>query len=224
VAPDRLVDLNVDCGEGFDDRALLAVVSSANVACGGHAGDPESLAPVVAFAAGRGIAVGAQVSYVDRERFGRRALEVDPELLRAQLLWQAGALDGLCRGEGTHVRYLKPHGALYHRTLTGGAQADVVASVAEALGVPLLLMPGSPYPAVSEGFADRAYDGDRLRPRDRPGAVHEDPEQAAAQAVSLARAGIRSICVHGDSPGAVETATAVRDALEADGWTVAPFA
>lgn len=220
----RVVDLNADCGEGFDDAGLLAVVSSANVACGGHAGDAESLRPVVALAAERGVAVGAQVSYVDREGFGRRPLEVDPAVLRAQVLWQAGALDALCRGAGTRVRYVKPHGALYHRVLTEDAQADAVIDAVRLLDLPLLLMPGSRYAAVAEGFADRAYDGDRLRPRDQPGAVHDQPGLAAAQAVSLARAGIRSICVHGDSPGAVETASAVRAALEADGWTVAPFA
>jgi UPF0271 protein len=218
------VDLNVDCGEGFDDAALLKVVSSANVACGGHAGDPELLAPVVAWAAERGVAVGAQVSYVDREGFGRRALDIDPVLLRAQVLWQAGALDALCRGAGTRVRYVKPHGALYHRVLTGDEQAEAVVEAVRTLDLPLLLMPGSRYDAVSEGFADRAYDGARLRPRDQPGAVHADPALAAAQAVSLARAGIRSICVHGDAPGAVAVATEVRAALEADGWTVAPFA
>ena len=222
--PGKVVDLNADCGEGFDDAGLLAVVSSANVACGGHVGDAESLAPVAAIAAARGVAVGAQVSYVDREGFGRRSMEVDPAVLRAQVLWQAGALDALCRGAGTRVRYVKPHGALYHRVLTGDAQAEAVVGAVRALDLPLLLMPGSPYPSVTEGFADRAYDGDRLRPRDQPGAVHADPGAAAAQAVELARAGIRSICVHGDSPGAVETATAVRAALEGDGWTVAPFA
>jgi UPF0271 protein len=122
------------------------------------------------------------------------------------------------------VRYLKPHGALYHRVLTGDAQAAAVADAARALGLPLLLMPGSPFEAVPEGFADRTYDGARLRPRDRQGAVLDDPATAAEQALVLARRGLRSICVHGDSPGALEIAAAVRAALEADGWTVAPFA
>jgi UPF0271 protein len=220
----RHVDLNADCGEGFDDDGLLRVVTSANVACGAHAGTPATLARVVATAAQRGVAVGAQVSYDDREGFGRRVTEVEGETLRAQVLWQVGGLDGLCRSVGAQVRYVKPHGALYHRVLSRGPQGDAVAAAATSLGLPLLLMPGSAYPAVAEGFADRAYDGDRLRPRTELGAVLDDPDEAARQAVALARHGTRSVCVHGDSPGAVETLRAVRAALEADGWTIAPFA
>ncbi len=226
-----VVDLNADCGEGpgvTDDEGLLGVVTSASVACGGHAGTPASLAAVVGLAADRGVAVGAQVSFVDREGFGRRPLPTPPEQLRAELLMQAGGLDALCRAVGTRVRYLKPHGALYHVTLAGGPQAEAVAAAAAALGLPLLLMPGSPFPAVSEGFADRGYDatptGPRLRARGRPGALLTDPERAAGQAVSLAEQGLRSLCVHGDSPGAVATARAVRAALEAAGWTLAAFA
>jgi len=218
---ERYVDLNADCGEGDDDSGLLAVVTSANVACGGHAGDPADIAGVVALAAERGVAVGAQVSYCDRAGFGRRELAVEPHVLRAQLLVQAGGLDALCRAAGTRVRYVKPHGALYHRVLAGGPQGDAVRDVARVLGLPLLLMCGGD---VREGFADRAYDGDALRPRSAPGAVLHDPAAAAAQAVRLARSGVRSVCVHGDSPGAVGIAAAVRRALEGDGWTLAPFA
>lgn len=222
------MDLSADCGEGFDDAGMLAVVTSANVACGGHVGTPESLAPVVALAAHRTVAVGAQVSYVDREGFGRRPVAVDADTLRAQLLWQVGGLASLCRAVGSEVRYLRPHGALYHAALAGGDHGDTVAGVAGILGVPLLLMPGGRRGDVAEGFADRAYDetadGPRLRPRDEPGAVLTDPAAAGAQAVRLAEAGLRSLCVHGDSPGAVETARAVRTALERAGWTLRAFA
>jgi UPF0271 protein len=224
----RAVDLNADCGEGDDDAGLLAVVTSANVACGGHAGDPDSLRQTVRLAAAHGVTVGAQVSYVDREGFGRRDLEVEPELLRAQILWQAGALDGLCRDVGIRVRYVKPHGALYHRVLAGGPRAEAVVAAVRTLGLPLLLMPGAdweiPLPTVPEGFADRVYDNGRLRSRTLPGALLSDPGDAAAQAVSLASRGMRSLCVHGDSPDAVTLARAVRAGLIDAGWTVEAFA
>lgn len=226
---ERAVDLNADCGEGDDDAGLLAVVTSANVSCGAHAGTPASLATTVREAVRRGVTVGAQPSYEDRAGFGRRPVEVDPADLHAQLHGQVTGLDALCRDAGTRVRYLKPHGALYHATLAGGPHAEVVAGLARDLGLPLLLMPGGPLPPdIGEGFADRGYDetpaGPRLRPRGSPGAVLTDPAAAAAQAVRLAGAGFRSLCVHGDSPGAVETATAVRAALQAAGWTLRAFA
>jgi len=219
-----LVDLNADCGEGDDDAGLLAVVTSANVACGGHAGTPATLAPVVALAAERGVTVGAQVSFADREGFGRLPLPTPPGQLRAEVLAQVELLDGLCREVGSRVRYVKPHGALYHVVLAGGPQADAVVEVADRFGLPLLLMPGSGREAVPEGFADRAYDGCLLRPRDQPTAVLTAPADAAAQAVRLAAAGMRSICVHGDTPGAVAMAVAVRRGLEEAGWTLAAFA
>jgi UPF0271 protein len=222
------VDLNADCGEGDDDAGLLAVVTSANVACGGHAGDPGSLRETIRLAVAHGVAIGAQVSYEDREGFGRRDLDVDPDLLRAQILWQAGGLDALCRDVGTRVRYVKPHGALYHRVLAGGPRAQAVVTAVRTLGLPLLLMPGASWdvggPTIPEGFADRAYDNGKLRSRDEPGAVLSDPGDAAAQAVSLAQEGMRSLCVHGDSPGAVRLAQAVRAGLTEAGWTVAAFA
>jgi len=209
------IDLNADCGEGFDDAGLLKHVTSVNIACGAHAGTTESIAEVVRLAAACGAGIGAHVSYVDRERFGRRALDTAPQELFDQVLWQASALDGLCRGAGTRVSYIKPHGALYHTVMAGGEQGRAVFDAAQKLQLPLLLMPQSPWAGYGEGFAERAYDGDQLRSRDEAGAVIHDPDEAARQAVALAvRPNIHSICVHGDSPNAVAVAYAVRGALE----------
>jgi len=216
------VDLNADAGEGYDDEALLGVVSSATLACGGHAGDPEQLAPVVALAAAREVAVGAQVSYADREGFGRRELDVDPAVLRAQLLMQAGGLDALCRDAGTRVSYVKPHGALYHRARRDPAVLQCVLAVCSALAVPLLMMPTPGVTSVVEGFADRGYGPDGLLPRSEAGAVL-DAGAAAAQAVRLARSGVASVCVHSDTPGAAALARTVRAALEGDGWLLRRF-
>eukprot|EP00928_Gymnodinium_smaydae_P018775 TRINITY_DN17159_c0_g1_i1.p1 TRINITY_DN17159_c0_g1~~TRINITY_DN17159_c0_g1_i1.p1 ORF type:complete len:269 (-),score=74.77 TRINITY_DN17159_c0_g1_i1:260-1066(-) len=217
------IDLNADAGEGFDDEGLLKYVTSVNIACGAHAGTTESIAKTVALAAERRAGIGAHVSYVDREHFGRRALQVAPRELRDQVLWQTGALDALCRGAGARVEYIKPHGALYHTVMAGGEQAQAVVEAARLLQLPLLLMPTSPHAGYGEGFAERAYDGDRLRPRDKEGAVIHDPELAAEQAVKLAADGrVHSICVHGDSPNAVNVARAVRKALDQH-FSVAPF-
>lgn len=140
------------------------------------------------------------------------------------MLWQASALNGLARGSGTRVRYIKPHGALYHTCMAGGEQGEAVFEAAQMLGMPLLLMPHSPWASYGEGFAERAYDGELLRPRDKEGAVIHDPHEAAAQAVALAaKSNLHSICVHGDSPGAVEVAKAVRSALEEAGYKLGPF-
>jgi UPF0271 protein len=216
-----VVDLNVDAGEGYDDDALLGVATSASLACGGHAGDAASLGPVVELCAQRAVVVGAQVSYVDRDGFGRRPLEVDPVVLRDQLLWQAGALQALCNAHAIQVAYLKPHGALYHATLDDGPHAEVVRDVCRRLGLPLLLMAGGD---VREGFADRGYGPTgRLLPRGAEGAILRT-EDAVAQALSLAADGVRSLCVHSDSPGAPELLRAVRAALEAARHVVAPFA
>ena len=221
---ERWIDLNADAGEGFDDAGLLEYVTSVNVSCGGHVGSSETIARTVALAAERSASIGAHVSFVDRENFGRTALDTPPLELRDQVLWQAGALDALCRGAGTHVRYIKPHGALYHTVMSGGEQGEAVREASELLGLPLLLMPRSPWASFGEGFAERAYDGDSLRSRDKPGALIHDPAEAAAQAVALAaQPTLHSICVHGDSPNAVEIAQVVRRALEADGLEVRPF-
>lgn len=237
------VDLNADLGESYgrwvlgDDAALLALITSANVACGFHAGDPLTLRRTLAAACELDVVVGAQVSYPDLVGFGRRQMDVASDELTADVLYQLAALDGLARVAGTRVRYLKPHGALYHRTLIDEVQA---AAVAEAVvsydsSLPVLTMAGGALASaadaaglrvVREGFADRAYGADgRLVPRTEPGAVHHDAAVAAAQAVTLARAGtVDSICLHGDTAGAVAHAVAVRSALADAGIMLASFA
>jgi 5-oxoprolinase (ATP-hydrolysing) subunit A len=220
------VDLNADLGEEVtDDEALLAIVTSANVACGYHAGSREIMRTVCARAAELGVAVGAQVSYDDRENFGRVARDVAPELLREQVADQVGTLDELATAEGTSVRYLKPHGALYHRVIDDEEQAGAVLAGSGSLpvlgmvgGVVLDLARAAGRAVLLEGFPDRAYGDDgRLVPRDQPGAVLSDSSKIAANAVELART-VDSVCVHGDSPGAVDHARAVRRALEDAGW------
>ena len=221
---ERWIDLNADAGEGFDDAGLLKYVTSVNISCGGHVGTTDSIARTVALAAQREAGIGAHVSFVDFENFGRLRLDTPALELRNQVLWQASALDGLCKGAGTRVRYIKPHGALYHAVMEDGEQAAAVFEAAQMLQLPLLLMPRSPKATYGEGFAERAYDGDQLRSREKEGALIHEPDEAATQAVSLAaQASLHSICVHGDSPNAVAIAKVVRAALEADGFTLRSF-
>jgi UPF0271 protein len=229
---DALLDLNADLGEGFgawrltDDAALLDVVTSANVACGFHAGDPVGMRRVAARAAARGVAVGAHVAYRDLVGFGRRAMDVPPRELAADVLYQLGALEACCRAEGTRVRYVKPHGALYHRVITDPDQARAVLGGSGELAV--LGWPGqllgraeeAGRRVYTEGFPDRGYGPDgRLVPRDQPGALLHEVDEITAHAVRLAPS-VSSLCLHGDSPGAVDHAHAVRRALEADGWVL----
>jgi 5-oxoprolinase (ATP-hydrolysing) subunit A len=228
--PTGSVDLNADLGEEVtDDAGLLAVVTSANVACGFHAGTPAIMRAVCAEAARLGVVVGAQVSYRDRESFGRVAREVDHDVLRDQVAEQVAVLSEIADAEGTRVRYVKPHGALYHRVTDDPEQADAVLAGSGALAV--LGFPGSRLlelaaaagrPSYEEGFPDRGYEGGRLIPRGRPGALVEDGAAIAAQAVRLAPT-VASVCVHGDSPGAVAHAHAVRRALEDASYLLAPF-
>jgi 5-oxoprolinase (ATP-hydrolysing) subunit A len=224
----RFVDLNADLGEEVtDDEALLAVVTSANLACGYHAGNREIMRTVCARAAGLGVSVGAQVSYDDRENFGRVARDVAPDLLRDQVADQVGTLGVIAEAEGISVRYLKPHGALYHRVIDDEEQARAV--LAGSGSLPVLGMSGAVVLDLArhagrrvllEGFPDRGYGDDgRLLPRDQPGAVLSDSATIAANAVELART-VDSVCVHGDSPGAVGHAHAVRRALEDAGWVL----
>lgn len=229
----RTIDLNADLGEGVtDDLGLLSLVTSANVACGYHAGDGEIMRSVCAEAAARGVAVGAQVSYDDREGFGRRYLDVPVDTLREQVAHQVGLLDEIARAEGTRVSYLKPHGALYNRVVHDEGHARAVLGGSGDL--PVLGLPGSVFLELAEaigrevhleGFPDRAYTDDgRLVPRDQPGAVHHEPAVIAARALQMARSGgVASVCVHGDSPGAVRSAAEVRRTLESAGLTLRSF-
>jgi UPF0271 protein len=249
------MDLNADLGEGFgtwrlgDDHGLLAVVTSANVACGFHAGDPRTMHRVCDWAFSRGVAIGAQVSYRDLVGFGRRRIEYDPEDLRDDIIYQIGALDGFCRVAGDRVRYVKAHGALYNTATVDHVQASaVVASIVEYdRTLPLLCQPGSVLAdtataaglrLVAEGYADRGYQSDgALVPRGRPGALIWDGDTVAERTVRMATAAevvaddgtvvkqtVESICLHGDTPGAVALAWRVREALTAAGVSLAPFA
>ncbi|WCN81635.1 LamB/YcsF family protein [Micromonospora sp. LH3U1] len=249
------MDLNADLGEGFgiwrlgDDEALLGLVTSANVACGFHGGDPSTMRRVCEGAARRGVAVGAQVGYRDLAGFGRRRIAYDFAELRDEVTYQLGALNAFCRLFGTRVRYLKPHGALYHAASTDESQAAAVVAAVTGYDpdLPILCLPGSTLaqlavgaglPVVAEAFADRAYlPNGALVPRGTPGAVITDPEQVAERAVRMATersvvavdgtvipCSVDSICVHGDTPGAVSAAELVRATLIDADIQLAPFA
>jgi 5-oxoprolinase (ATP-hydrolysing) subunit A len=218
------VDLNADLGEEVtDDAALLAVVTSANVACGYHAGSVAIMRAVCEEAARLGVSVGAQVSYDDRPGFGRVPRDVAYDVLRDQVADQVGTLAEIAAAAGTSVRYLKPHGALYHRVLDDEGQATAVLDGSGEL--PVLGMPGrlltlaaaAGRRVLREGFPDRGYTAEgRLVPRSEPGALVTEEPEIVAQALRLA-ARVDSLCLHGDSPGAVEHAVAVRRALVAGG-------
>lgn len=242
------MDLNSDLGESFgvwrmgDDASMLDVVTSANVACGFHGGDPAGIFETVRAAAQRGVAVGAHVGYRDLAGFGRRAMDVDSRDLVADVIYQIGALQGIARAAGTEVRYVKPHGALYNTMAHDRRQADdvVTAILAVAPDLALMALCGAPVVdwarqrgvrVITEVFADRAYTAaGALVPRREPGAVLHDPDAVATRALALAQTGqvesiegkpIRlpgeSICVHGDNPQAVAIARAVRQRLQAAG-------
>jgi UPF0271 protein len=250
---DRTIDLNADLGESFgawtmgDDAAMLRLVTSANVACGFHAGDASTMLATCRLAAENGVTVGAHVSYRDLAGFGRRSMDVPPGELRDEVLYQLSALSGLARIAGTAVSYVKPHGALYNRIVSDRAQADAVVEAVAAFdpSLPLLGLGSEVSRAagdarlafVREAFVDRGYlpDG-TLVPRGRPGAVLAGDDAIAARAVRLATDGlvvaddgteirveVDSLCVHGDTPGAVAMAGAVRSALAAAGVQVASF-
>ena len=255
MADDPTVDLNSDLGEGFgpwpmgDDEAMLDVVTSANVACGFHAGDPTQMRHMCRWAAERGIAIGAHVGYRDLAGFGRRFIEVKPDELAADVLYQLSALDGIARSAGSRVRYVKPHGALYnaivHHERQAAAVVEAVASFDASL--PVLCLRGSRFLALAEeaglpvhheAFADRAYNPDgTLVSRSEAGAVLTDATQVAERCVAMVRDGrvtavddteievdAASICVHGDTPGATAMAVAIRDALTEAGVTLRSFA
>ena len=225
-----VVDLNADVGEGFDaDSALLELVTSANVACGFHAGDAQTMRVVCTAAVTVGASIGAHVSYRDRDGFGRRALAVDAVTVAADVAEQIEALQAAAASAGGRVGFVKPHGALYHRASSDSECAEAIAAAAVGAGsLAILGWPGSALleraraaglSAVPEGFADRAYAADgMLVPRSEPGSMLE-ADAAARQALALAEGrlgdGVRSICVHGDSAGAAALAAGVREALVA---------
>jgi 5-oxoprolinase (ATP-hydrolysing) subunit A len=249
------VDLNADVGEGFgqwrltDDAALLEVVSSANVACGFHAGDPSTMRRLCEVAVERGVSIGAHVGYRDLAGFGRRFVDVSPDELRDDVVYQVAALVGTAASVGATVRYVKPHGALYNAIVHHHDQARAVVAAVAAVdrSLPLLGLPGSValeiaaeagLPTVTEAFADRAYTAQgTLVPRGVAGAVLHDVEEISRRVVAMAtgepvseiggaplHVRARSVCVHGDTPGAVAIARAVREALTEAGVTVSAFA
>jgi UPF0271 protein len=255
-AGDRpVIDLNSDVGEGFGnwrmgpDEALLEIVSSANVACGFHGGDPSWMRRTCDLAVRHAVTIGAHVGFPDLAGFGRRHLEMTVPDLTDAVLYQLGALDAFARASGDRVRYVKPHGALYHAAARREDHAHAVVSAILQFGTPLAVVgpPGSELLAaataaglqgVVEGFADRAYDAEgRLAPRSEPGSVLTDPDAVARQSVALATggaaagevgpgllpAGVVSLCVHSDTPGAEQVARVVRAALEDVGITVTAF-
>jgi UPF0271 protein len=250
-----VIDLNSDLGEGFgqwhlgDDSDMLGIVTSANIACGFHAGDPRTIRETVSGAVEHGVAIGAHVSYPDLAGFGRRAMDVASADLIADVIYQIGALQGLARAAGSTVRYVKPHGALYNTIVHDTRQArDVVTAIVEI--DPQLAIMGLPHSeflrlgdvaglrTVTEAFADRAYlPNGTLVPRSDPGSVVHDPNVIRARMVRLVTDGVLtaidgstirvtadSLCVHGDTAGAVDMARTIRSTLNAAGIAVAPFA
>jgi 5-oxoprolinase (ATP-hydrolysing) subunit A len=237
------IDLNADLGESYgnwrmgDDTAMLDIVTSANIACGFHAGDALTIRNTVRQAIEKGVVIGAHISYQDLAGFGRRTIDIEPDALSADVLYQLGALDGICRSLGSRIQYVKAHGALYHRMNTDPVQAEAVVSAVQSydpklplLGAPSLGTANVATAAAAtvhgECFADRAYnaDGVTLVARTQPGAVLHDHAEVAAQAVRLAQSGkFRSVCLHGDTPGAVAHGRATRDALIDAGFSIQPF-
>ena len=249
------MDLNSDLGESFgawrmgDDAGMLGIVTSANVACGFHAGDPAGILQTLREAAANGVAVGAHVAYPDLVGFGRRHMDPTSRELVADVIYQIGALQGLAAAAGTRVSYVKPHGALYNTIAHDARQAgDVVTAILEIdPGLVLMGLAGSPIlrwaqerglKVAAEAFADRAYTDDgALLSRREAGAVHDDAETVAERMLRLVETGeigsvsgrrvrlqVDSICVHGDSPGAVAMARRVRERLQGAGVALRPFA
>lgn len=246
------IDLNADVGESFgqwtlgDDAAIMDQVSSASIACGFHAGDPSTMRQSCATAAAKGVSIGAHPSYRDLTGFGRRFMDIAPSELSDELIYQIGALQAIARAEGTAVNYVKPHGALYNAIVHHTAQAEAVVAALSVVELPLLVAPNSEVQrlalaagltVVTEAFADRAYNPDgTLVARTQPGAVLHSLEAVVAQSLDIAlhqevtaidgsRIGVevQSLCLHGDTPGAVAMAAAVRTALHDAGVTITSF-
>jgi UPF0271 protein len=228
------IDLNCDLGEGCPfDAELMPLITSANVACGGHAGDLATALETITLAKQHGVAVGAHPGFLDRENFGRRELDLPEERVYLETLFQVRALLSMAELAGAAVRYIKPHGALYNMACRDDGCARPVVRAAVELKLALMGLPGSRLealaagacPFVAEGFADRRYlpDGS-LVPRSRPDAFVEEPAEAVRQAEWLIRErGVRTLCVHGDNPHALSFVRALRQALTQRGFTLAPF-
>lgn len=248
------IDLNSDLGEGYgpwtmgDDARILDCVTSANIACGGHAGDPETMYKTLRMAADRGVVVGAHPGYADREGFGRRIIPMQPAEIGRMVAAQVGALAALARLAGTQVQYVKPHGALGNLAAADSTVAQAIVAVVEQIDptLAILAISGTALEGAaraagvrvfSEIYADRAYQpSGQLVPRSQPGAVLHDVGEASARLISYLKTGrmpvlggepitlaAQSICMHGDSPEAVQMAAQVRRSLEAEGVVVTPF-
>jgi UPF0271 protein len=244
------IDLNADVGEECgDDAALIPLLTSANVCCGAHAGGPETMRRAVDLCLRHGVRLGAHVSYPDREHFGRRELDLPPAEISASVTAQLQALSSIARAAGAELRYLKAHGALYNRMARDAVAADAVIAALDAFGpkLPLLTLPGcvamqraeaAGIVAVGEAFADRGYQDDgQLQPRGMPGALLKDVGEVSSRALAWVRGGLmqsvsgkafeleaRSLCVHGDTPGAVAMAAALRTVLVDAGVELKAFA
>jgi UPF0271 protein len=242
------VDLNADVGEGMDDGELLPYVTSANVACGMHAGDPMTMDQTVELALSRGVRIGAHPGYPDRANFGRVVVEMAADEIENLIVYQVSALEGFVRSRGGRLTHVKPHGALYH---SGAEFPDVARAIAEGVrrvGTGLVLVGASGsmligagqeagLPVAQEAFADRRYRADgTLVPRGRPGALITDPDEAAEQAVQLARDGavvaedssripVRAdtICLHGDTPGVAGIARRIHERFRTVGIRIEPL-
>ena len=254
AATGKTVDLNSDLGEGFGayriapDEELFGLISSANVACGFHGGDPRVMERTVAAARAAGVGVGAHPGFPDLVGFGRRQLAATPDEVRTDTLYQIGALDAFCRAAGVRMQHVKAHGALYNAAVGDPALSEAIAAAVRAYdpGLVLLVPPGTALfaaaeaaglPTAREGFVDRAYNADgTLVSRRLPGAVLTDPEAAAERALQLVRQGtmptidggelrleVDSLCIHSDTPGSVAIARAVRHRFEAAGVVIRPL-
>jgi UPF0271 protein len=244
------IDLNCDMGEGeASDPRIMPFVTSANVACGFHAGDAATMRRTVRLAREHGVSVGAHPSYLDREGFGRRTLEVPMEQVRDEVVYQIGALWGICRAEGVRLAHVKPHGALYNAAAGNAALARAICDAVRAVDRSLVLvcLAGSPMvdlarqlglACAEEAFADRAYTREgTLVPRSAPGAVLHDPREVSNRAVRIVREQrvtsidgsevslrAQTLCVHGDTPGAEKLVAAIRARLDTEGIEVRPLA
>jgi 5-oxoprolinase (ATP-hydrolysing) subunit A len=229
------IDLNCDLGEGCPhDAELMTLITSANVACGGHAGEPAGIFATLTLAKKHGVQVGAHPGYPDKERFGRRELAYDSERVFQECLYQIGALLGLAKGVGVSVRYLKPHGALYNQACRDATYAEPVVRAAVAVDLAVMGLPGSILEKeakrqgrqfIAEGFADRRYQDDgTLVPRSQPNAMIETAEEAVTQAKWLIRErGVETICVHGDNEHAVQFVRRLRESLTKQGIELKAF-